>query len=93
MLYGIATSLILPPTCFFGLLVLGLLVKRRWPRVGRAWLYLLLILVYMSTTPYVAGELMAPLQPYPPIDPENPDPEVRAIVVLGAGVYYGAPEY
>ncbi|GAB4394885.1 MAG: YdcF family protein [Kiloniellaceae bacterium] len=93
MLYSIVTALVLPPTCFFVLLFLALLVKWRRPRLGKGLLWALLLLVYLSTTPFVAGELMAPLQPYGPIDPEQPDPEVGAIVVLGAGVYYGAPEY
>ena len=54
---------------------------------------ILLVIVYFSTTPYFAGELMAPLQIYDPIDPEYPDPNAGAIIVLGAGVYFGAPEY
>jgi len=93
MLYSIANTLVLPPTCFFVLFLLGMLVKWRWPRTGKVLLWSLLAVVYLSTTPYVAGELMAPLQPYGPIDPEHPDPEVGAIVVLGAGIYFGAPEY
>lgn len=93
MFYNIVTLLVLPPTCFFVLLLLGLLLKRRWPRLGSGFLWLLLMVVYLSTTPFVAGELMAPLQPYGPIDAEKPDPEVGAIVVLGAGIYYEPPEY
>ena len=93
MVQTIVTILVLPPTCFFVLFFLALLVKWRWPRVGRGLLWLLFLLVYLSTTPYVAGELMAPLQPYAPIDAEHPDPDVGAIVVLGAGIYFSAPEY
>jgi uncharacterized SAM-binding protein YcdF (DUF218 family) len=89
----IVTLLVLPPTCFFVLLLLALLVKRWWRRAGLGLLWALLLVVYASTTPYVAGELMAPLQPYGPVNPEQPDPEVGAIVVLGAGIYYGSPEY
>jgi uncharacterized SAM-binding protein YcdF (DUF218 family) len=85
--------LVLPPACFFVLFLIGLLLKKRWPRSGRAFLWAVLAVVYLSTTPYLAGELMAPLQPYGPVDPLNFDPEVGAIVVLGAGVYFGAPEY
>lgn len=93
MFYDIVTWLVLPPASFFVLLLLGLLAKWRWPRLGTGLLWVLLLVVYLSTTPYMAGELMAPLQPYGPIDVEHPDPDVGAIVVLGAGIYFGAPEY
>lgn len=93
MFQTIVTILVLPPTCFFVLLLLALLIKRWWRRVGTGLVWALLLVVYASTTPYVAGELMAPLQPYGPINPEQPDPEVGAIVILGAGIYYGSPEY
>src|SRR5512138_2323880 len=93
MLYSIAKILALPPTSFFVLLLLGLLLARWKRRLGRAYLWGLLVLVYLSTTPFAAGELMAPLQPYAAIDPRRPDPDVGAIVVLGAGIYPAAPEY
>lgn len=93
MLYEIAVRLILPPASFLLLLLLGLLLKRRWPRLGRGFLWALLAVVYLCTTPWLAGELMAPLQPYDPVDVEHPDPDVGAIVVLGAGIYFDAPEY
>lgn len=93
MFYSLAKSLALPPTAFFVLFLLGLLIKRWRPRLGRGFLWILLGLVYLSTTPFAAGELMAPLQQYAPVDPESPDPEAGAIVVLGAGIYFAAPEY
>lgn len=86
-------SLLLPPACFF-VLFLAALALRRWrPRLGRAALWSLLVIVYFATTPFVAGELMAPLQCCQPVDPEKPDPGAGAIVVLGAGIYFSAPEY
>lgn len=86
-------SLLLPPACFL-VVFLAALVLRRWsPRLGRAALWSLLAIVYLATTPFVAGELMAPLQCCQPVDPENPDPRASAIVVLGAGIYFSAPEY
>jgi len=91
--YSVITILVLPPGCFFLLFLIGLLLKWQWPRLGKGFLWCLLTVVYISTTPYFAGEIMAPLQPYEPIDPEKPDPEAGAIVVLGAGIYFGSPEY
>lgn len=93
MLYSIAKSLALPPASFFVLFLLGLLLVWWKQRVGRAFLWGLLFVVYLSTTPFIASELMAPLQAYPPVNLQQPDPEVGAIVVLGAGASYGAPEY
>jgi uncharacterized SAM-binding protein YcdF (DUF218 family) len=93
MMYVIAKILVLPPTSFFVLFLLGLLLKRWRPKVGRALLWSLLVTVYLSTTPYLAGELMAPLQPYSVVNPQQPNSGVDAIVVLGAGIYFGAPEY
>jgi uncharacterized SAM-binding protein YcdF (DUF218 family) len=49
--------------------------------------------VYLATTPFVAGELLAPLQPDHVVNPYQPDQDARAIVVLGAGAYFSAPEY
>jgi uncharacterized SAM-binding protein YcdF (DUF218 family) len=91
--YTIVKILVLPPASFFVLFVFGLLLRRWAPRLGRAYLWSLLVVVYLSTTPFAAGELMAPLQPYGPVDLRHTDPEVEAIVVLGAGVYFCAPEY
>ncbi|MEQ9607160.1 MAG: YdcF family protein [Kiloniellaceae bacterium] len=93
MLYTVVKTLVLPPACFFVLFFIGLLVKRRWPRLGRALLWGLLVVVYLATTPFVAGELMAPLQPFPPVDLQASDQRADAIVVVGAGIYFSAPEY
>ena len=93
MLYSIAKTVVLPPTSFFVLLLLGFLLVKWKRRLGHAFLWGLLVVIYLSTTPFVAGELMAPLQPYPAVDLGMSDDAVGAIVVLGAGVYVGAPEY
>lgn len=93
MLYTILKTLILPPGCFFVLFLVGWLLTRWWPRLGRTFLVALLAMAYLATTPFLAGELMAPLQPYEAVDLEKPDPDVGAVVVLGAGIYFSAPEY
>src|SRR3546814_16226272 len=86
-------TLVLPPTCFFVLLLAALLLRRWSRRLGRWLLWSLLLVVYASTTPFVAIALIAPLQPYPPVDPLQPDDDVDAIVVLGAGLSYLEPAY
>ena len=93
MFYKILKTLVLPPTSFFVVFFIGLLLTRWRPRLGRAVLWSLLAVVYLSSTSFVAGELMAPLQPYAPLDLDDLDPKVGAIIVLSAGVYDSAPEY
>jgi uncharacterized SAM-binding protein YcdF (DUF218 family) len=93
MFHAVLKVLVLPPTCFFLLFLLGWILKKWRPVIGRCFLWGLLAVVYLAATPFFAGELMAPLQPYPPLDVQKPDPNVGAIVVLGAGVYFSAPEY
>jgi uncharacterized SAM-binding protein YcdF (DUF218 family) len=93
MLQMVLKTIILPPTCFFVLFVVGWILTKWRPAFGRFYLWVLLAVVYLATTPFVAGELMAPLQRYQAVNLERPDPDVSAIVVLGAGVYFSAPEY
>ena len=93
MLYSILKSIILPPAGLFLVLLIGALLTKRRPALGRVILWVSLTLAYLFMTPFVAGELMAPLQPYPAVDVSEARPDIGAIVVLGAGVYFSAPEY
>src|SRR5262245_23935389 len=93
MLYATVKTLVLPPTCFFILFVVGWLLWRWRPAAGLSFLLGLLAVVYLATTPFLAGELMAPLQHYQAVDLERSDQDVGAIVVLGAGIHSSAPEY
>ena len=93
MFYSILKALILPPGCFFLLFCVGWLLLKWRSKLGRVFLWSALIASYLSSTPFVAGELMAPLQPYSAVDIARPASDVEAIVVLGAGTYYSAPEY
>lgn len=93
MLHTVLKTIALPPTCFFVLLLVGWLLAKWRSTLGRYFLWGLLVVAYLATTPFVAGELMAPLQRYPAVNLEQPYAEVGAIVVLGAGVYFSAPEY
>jgi uncharacterized SAM-binding protein YcdF (DUF218 family) len=93
MLRTVLKTIVLPPTCFFVLFLIGWILTRWRAKLGRCFLWALLALVYLATTPFMAGELMAPLQRYQPVNIDKPDPAVGAIVVLGAGVYFSAPEY
>lgn len=92
-MHSILKAVILPPTSFFLLFVIGWLLMKLRPALGRGFLWALLAVTYLASTPFFSSELIAPLQPYPAVDPARPDPDAKAIVVLGAGVYLSAPEY
>ena len=62
MLYKILKTLVLPPTSLFVLLMVGWLLQRRWPRLGRSFLLLLLAVTYLATTPFLAGDWLVALE-------------------------------
>jgi uncharacterized SAM-binding protein YcdF (DUF218 family) len=93
MFHTVLKTIVLPPTCFFILFFVGWLLTKWRPVPGRWFLWSLLAIVYLATTPFVAGELMAPLQRYQAVNLERPEPDIGAIVVLGAGVNFSAKEY
>lgn len=85
--------ILLPPTNLIVLLVLGFMLRRRWPRTG-AWLcgISLTLLVALSSG---SGSmlLVKPLEDmHPPLTRPGAH-GAQAIVVLGAGSLYRAEEY
>ena len=90
------TSLILPPTGPLLLALAGLLLarskSRRWRDGGLLLATLSIVSLLLLNTPLVSRALVAPLEPYPPITAAQLQ-QVQAIVILGGGTYYGAPEY
>jgi uncharacterized SAM-binding protein YcdF (DUF218 family) len=92
-LIAIARGLILPPQSLFVLLLLGLLLRRRWPRLGHKIVAASVILLYLLSTPAVANLFVEPLERFaPPLVSAN-DTDAQAIVVLAAGRFADAPEY
>ena len=91
----IATALILPPVGPILLALVGLWLARRFPRAERLWRGLaiasLLGLIALSLPP-VAELLARGLERSPPIT-EKDLKRAQAIVVLGGGKYFAAPEY
>ena len=84
---------LLPPFNFILLALLGLLIVRFRRRAGWCLVALALGCLYLASTSLVSGPLTRSLQTVPPLDLSLSAPEVGAIVILGAGVYAGAPEY
>lgn len=96
LLKKILAALILPPAGPLLLALCGLWLTRakswRWQHGGR-WLATLSLLgLLLLSLPFVGNALMAPLEPHPPIAPEQLL-RVQAIVILGGGSYHAAPEY
>jgi uncharacterized SAM-binding protein YcdF (DUF218 family) len=87
-------GLLLPPSGPILLALLALLVLRCWPRCGLSLLVAAVLLIYLSSSPYVANLLTHYLQSHPPLAAGIPvDSGAGAIVVLGGGLYSEAPEY
>jgi len=84
-------ALLLPPGCLLAVALAGTVASRWWPRLGRSLIALSLIVLYALSTPYVTDRLLRALEP----TPVNPlaDRSGQAIVVLGGGAYFAAPEY
>jgi uncharacterized SAM-binding protein YcdF (DUF218 family) len=82
---------LLPPGSLLLVAAVGALLARRRPRTGRALVALSLFALYALSTPFVGDELIKTLEP-PRHDPIA-DKTGQAIVVLGAGTYFSAPEY
>ena len=96
LLKKILAALILPPTGPILLALFGLWLtrskSRRWHH-GGLWLATLSMLgLVLLSLPFVGNALMAPLEPHPPITPGQLQ-RVQAIVILGGGSYFAAPEY
>jgi len=96
LLKKLLTALILPPTSLLLLALLGLWMirakSRRWRDGGFLLAILSVVSLLLLNTPLVSRALVAPLEPYPPITAAQLQ-QVEAIVILGGGTYYAAPEY
>lgn len=93
LLNSIPRELILPPSNLFLLILLGLLLWRRWPRLGRALAATGLAALAFLSSNAGAGLFVTPLENLttPLQAPERAG--AQAIVVLAAGQLENAPEY
>jgi len=85
--------LILPPAAPLALALVGLLLLRRAPRVGRALIMIAVGSLWLISTPIIADRMTAWAEHYPPLDLAVPT-DAQAIVILGGGGQRDfAPEY
>lgn len=93
LLNRIPRDLILPPTNLFLLIVLGLVLWRRWPRLGRALAGTSFVALWFLSSSAGASFFVRPLEAMtaPLLAPARAG--AQAIVVLAAGQLENAPEY
>ena len=82
-----ATALVVPPVNLLPLGIAGLLMARRWPRLGRFVTAFSLILLLVFSLPLTSNFLIASLEWDLPRAP--PDRPPGAIVILSANAGYG----
>jgi uncharacterized SAM-binding protein YcdF (DUF218 family) len=88
----IAAALVLPPAGLVLLACFGLWLAHRHPRTGRSVALLAVVALLALSLPPVSDALVGSLEVRPPITEANLA-RAQAIVILGAGTYYMAPEY
>lgn len=83
-------ALLLPPLNLLLLLALGLFLAYRRRRFGKTLIVASFILLWLAATPYVAESGLHLLEARTaPLDKQD----AEAIVILGGGSYFHAPEY
>jgi uncharacterized SAM-binding protein YcdF (DUF218 family) len=90
-LKAIFKALVLPPTGPMLVALVGLLLLRRAPRIGRALVWTGALTLVLLCLPVVAGILARPFD-MKPLDLADAK-RAQAIVVLGGGTRRAAPEY
>ena len=89
---NLISAFLLPPLNLLLAALMGILVARSHPRLGRALLIGSFALLWLSATPYFAEGALHLLEGLPKAVDTRTQP-ADAIVVLGGGTYFNAPEY
>jgi uncharacterized SAM-binding protein YcdF (DUF218 family) len=87
----ILSAFLLPPLSFLLIGLAGLAILKIYPRLARAALGCSLALLWIFSMPVVGSLLVGQLETGQVL-PLNAKPNAQAIVVLGGGVCYDAPE-
>ena len=91
---NLISAFLLPPFNLILLGTAGLLLLKWRPRLGKLLIAVTLALLYLLSTPFFAELMLQRLETRPPPGPFNSfDSGIQAIVVLGSGTYFDAPEY
>ncbi len=100
---NLLVSLFLPPANVLVLAGLALVVWRRCPRIGKTLAVAAALALWIQAMPWVGEQLSRPLEVGSPVDlkafnlaRETPDGAAtlpQAVVILGGGAGFGAPEF
>lgn len=93
LLTGLIKAVLLPPFNIILVAAAGFLTLGRRPRLGRLLILVALAALYALSTRAVGNTLLATLEDAPPLTAARYRDDVGSIVVLGAGLYRGGPEY
>ena len=85
-------AFLLPPLSLLLLALTGLLLWHKRPRVALTLSASTVILLWLLSTPFLADALLQTLE-VPPLVLTDKTTTADAIVVLGGGTYFNAPEY
>jgi uncharacterized SAM-binding protein YcdF (DUF218 family) len=91
-LTNLFSAFLLPPLNLLLIGVAGLLITRSRPRAGRILIKSSLILLWLCSTPYVSDGAIQLLENQTRVVDLKSEP-ADAIVVLGGGTYFHAPEF
>lgn len=89
---NLISAVLLPPLNFILLGFAGFVLLRRRPTLARFLIFMSLAFLTILSMPAVGNRLLGQLEPYPALNPAHL-PQADAIVILGAGTYFDAPEY
>lgn len=91
---NLISAFLLPPLSLVLLGLAGVLVLKNHPGMGKLLLAVTLSLLYLLSTPFVAETALQTLEAPPLPGPAcTASGDAQAIVVLGGGTYFNAPEY
>ncbi|MBI5006253.1 MAG: YdcF family protein [Nitrosomonadales bacterium] len=89
---NLLSALLLPPLSLLLVAALGLWLWHKRPVISRVLLTTAVALLWLLSTPFVAETLLHELEGEPYVT-DTGKPLADAIVVLGGGTYFHAPEY
>jgi len=89
---NLVSAFLLPPLNLLLVGVLGLWLWHKRPPLARALLTASISLLWLLSTPFIAEALLHGLEGGPAV-PDTKMSQADAIVVLGGGTYFHAPEY
>ena len=88
---NLIAAFFLPPLNLLLVGLAGLLLYNKKPRLARTLLGVTIFLLWLLSMPVVAYTLLQSLEKFPPLDIKSKAAD--AIIVLGGGTYFKAPEY